>query len=109
MRRLRQTGSAHSFRCLAGCQSELRSQSDRLHAEDDEMDAPVKDTRPVTQRFSGLSDEELEVLGQADRFARAELHPLAQRMDDEEWWPPEAFAKIGATGYFGIPVPEAYG
>jgi isovaleryl-CoA dehydrogenase len=73
------------------------------------MDAPTRDTRSVTQRFSGLSDDEQQVLEQADRFARQELHPLAQRMDDEEWWPPQAFAKIGATGYFGIPVPEAYG
>ena len=63
----------------------------------------------VTQRFSGLSNDEQEVLDQADRFARQELHPLSQRMDDEEWWPPEIFAKIGATGYFGIPVPETYG
>jgi isovaleryl-CoA dehydrogenase len=30
-------------------------------------------------------------------------------MDDEEWWPPEAFAKIGANGYFGITAPEALG
>jgi isovaleryl-CoA dehydrogenase len=73
------------------------------------MDTPATDSRSVTQRFSGLADDELEVLAQADRFARRELHPLAQRMDDEEWWPPEAFARIGATGYFGIPVPEAYG
>ena len=67
------------------------------------------DLPSVTQRFSGLSNDELEVLEQADRFARQELYPLSQRMDDEEWWPPDAFAKIGATGYFGIPVPEAYG
>jgi isovaleryl-CoA dehydrogenase len=73
------------------------------------MDTPATDSRSVTQRFSGLSDDELEVLAQADRFARRELHQLAQRMDDEEWCPPEAFAQIGATGYFGIPVPEAYG
>ena len=71
------------------------------------MDTPATDSRSVTQRFSGLSDDEQAVLDQADRFARQELHPLARRMDDEEWWPPEAFAKIGATGYFGIPVPDA--
>ena len=64
---------------------------------------------PVAQRFSGLSNDEQEVLDTADRFARRELYPLAPRMDAEEWWPPEAFAKIGATGYFGIPVPEDYG
>jgi isovaleryl-CoA dehydrogenase len=64
---------------------------------------------PVAQRFSGLSDDEQQVLDQADRFARGELHALSKRMDDEEWWPPEAFPKIGANGYFGITVPEAYG
>ena len=63
----------------------------------------------VTQRFSGLSNDEQEVLEQADRCARQEIYPLSQRMDDEEWWPPAAFAKIGANGYFGIPVPEEYG
>ena len=49
------------------------------------------------------------MLGQADRFARAELYPLARRMDDDEWWPPEAFAVIGANGYFGITAPETLG
>ena len=49
------------------------------------------------------------MLGQADRFARAELYPLARRMDDDEWWPPEAFAVIGANGYFGITAPETQG
>jgi isovaleryl-CoA dehydrogenase len=63
----------------------------------------------VNQRFTGLSDDEMQVLDQADRFARAELYPLSKRMDDEEWWPPEAFPKIGANGYFGIPLPQEYG
>ena len=66
-------------------------------------------TMSASQRFSGLSDDEQEILDQADRFARGELYPLSQRMDDEEWWPPEAFAKIGANGYFGIPVPQELG
>ena len=66
-------------------------------------------TRAAAQRFSGLSDDEQEILDQADRFARNELYPLSNRMDNEEWWPPEAFAQIGVTGYFGVPVPEQYG
>ena len=66
-------------------------------------------TRSAAQRFSGLSDDEQQILDQADRFAQRELYPLSQRMDDEEWWPPEAFAKIGANGYFGVPVPDTYG
>lgn len=63
----------------------------------------------VMQAFSGLSHDELEILGNADRFAQAELYPLAQKMDDEEWWPADIFPKIGETGYFGITAPEAYG
>ncbi len=63
----------------------------------------------VTQAFTGLSSDEMEILSNADRFAQAELYPLAQKMDDEEWWPPEAFPKVGATGYFGITAPEQYG
>src|SRR5688572_5247259 len=63
----------------------------------------------AAQVFSGLSNDEVELLAQADRFARAELYPLARRMDDEEWWPPEAFATLGANGYFGITAPEALG
>ena len=66
-------------------------------------------TPSAAQRFSGLSDDEQQILEQADHFARNELYPLSKRMDDEEWWPAEAFPKIGATGYFGIPVPERYG
>ena len=63
----------------------------------------------IAQIFSGLSDDEQGILDQADRFAQKELYPLAQRMDDEEWWPAEAFPTIGKTGYFGITAPEAYG
>jgi len=66
-------------------------------------------TPSVARAFSGLSDLEQEVLDQADRFARAELYPLAARMDDEEWWPQDAFKSMGAKGYFGITVPAELG
>ena len=56
-----------------------------------------------------LSDEQREILDQADRFARRELHGLSTRMDAEEWWPPEAFPKLGAQGYLGVTVAETYG
>ncbi|MEN2388238.1 acyl-CoA dehydrogenase family protein [Comamonas sp. A7-5] len=54
------------------------------------------------QLFTGLSDDETVILGTADQFARAELYPLAVRMDTEEWWPAEAFPLLGRNGYFGI-------
>lgn len=56
-----------------------------------------------------LSIEQQAMLDAADRFARDVMYPVAQRMDDEEWWPAEAFQAIGEAGYFGLSVPEAYG
>jgi len=69
----------------------------------------VNTATSIDQRFCGLSADEQTILDQADRFARGALYPLSQRMDDQEWWPPEIFAKIGANGYFGIPVPQELG
>jgi isovaleryl-CoA dehydrogenase len=57
----------------------------------------------------GLDDDQRAILDQADRFARDELYPLASRMDDEEWWPAEAFRKIGEAGFLGVTIPERYG
>lgn len=56
-----------------------------------------------------LADDQQVVLDAADRFARTELYSLAPRMDAEEWWPPDAFRRIGAQGYFGITVPADLG
>jgi isovaleryl-CoA dehydrogenase len=63
----------------------------------------------VVQAFTGLSRSEREILDEADRFAQRVLYPLAQRMDEEEWWPQDVFAEIGEAGYFGITAPEIYG
>lgn len=60
-------------------------------------------------RAFGLDEDQAAILDQADRYARAELYPLSQRMDDEEWWPDEAFRRIGANGYLGATIPEPYG
>ncbi|MSR15171.1 MAG: isovaleryl-CoA dehydrogenase [Gammaproteobacteria bacterium] len=56
-----------------------------------------------------LSADQRIILDEADKFCRNELYPLAARMDDEEWWPEDAFLKIGGQGYCGITVPEEYG
>ena len=56
-----------------------------------------------------LSTEQQEILDQADRFASNELYPLAEKMDNEEWWPDDAFPKLGDIGYLGVTVPETYG
>lgn len=57
----------------------------------------------------GLTDEQSDLYDNADRFGRNELFPLAQRMDDDEWWPPEIFATLGAAGLLGATIPERYG
>jgi isovaleryl-CoA dehydrogenase len=56
-----------------------------------------------------LTEEQQTLLDHADRFGREQLYPLAQRMDDDEWWPEGIFARFGELGYFGITVPEQYG
>jgi isovaleryl-CoA dehydrogenase len=56
-----------------------------------------------------LTADQRAVLEAADRFAREELYPLASRMDQEEWWPPEVFERLGAEGFLGITVPQSYG
>ncbi|MFH1795176.1 MAG: acyl-CoA dehydrogenase family protein, partial [Pseudomonadota bacterium] len=70
------------------------------------------------QNFTGLNEkrnlfdldaEQQMILDNADRFARNELYALSEKMDNEEWWPEDAFPKIGDNGLFGITVPEEYG
>ena len=59
--------------------------------------------------FAGLSEEREQVLEAADRLARERLAPLARRMDDEEWWPDEAFRSLGKEGYLGVTAPTELG
>ena len=66
-------------------------------------------TRSAPGWSARLSTEHQEVLDQADRFARAELYPLSERMDREEWWPDDAFRALGRVGYLGITAPERFG
>ncbi|MEM9704792.1 MAG: acyl-CoA dehydrogenase family protein [Pseudomonadota bacterium] len=56
-----------------------------------------------------LSPHHQELLDHADRFAKNELYPYAEKMDADEWWPEDAFKKIGDAGFFGVGVPNEYG
>src|SRR6202167_4246034 len=67
------------------------------------------ESAPRSASAFDLRPEQLEVLDAADRYARQELYPLARRMDDEEWGPAEAVARLGQGGYLGVTLPPAYG
>ena len=56
-----------------------------------------------------LTPEQQATLELADAFGRAELAPLAKRMDDEEWWPEDLWPKLGKAGLLGVTIPEADG
>jgi isovaleryl-CoA dehydrogenase len=62
-----------------------------------------------SQNAFDLNEEQRVILDQADRFARNELYGLSERMDADEWWPEDAFPKIGDNGLFGVTIPEEYG
>ena len=69
----------------------------------------VSDSNENFHNAFELNPDQQAMFDEADRYARNKLYPLAQRMDDEEWWPEDVFADIGEAGYFGITVPEEYG
>jgi isovaleryl-CoA dehydrogenase len=81
----------------------------RQELQSDEL-APERASERKSEGWSTrLSPDDQQVLDLADRYARAELHPLAERMDLEEWWPDEAFRGLGRAGYLGIAAPERFG
>jgi isovaleryl-CoA dehydrogenase len=71
--------------------------------------AATGDSAPGLRPAFDLTEDQREILDVADNYARNELYPLAPRMDNEEWWPTEAFPGLGKNGYLGITVPQQYG
>src|SRR5262245_45170819 len=69
----------------------------------------AEDARNALSGGFDLDAEQQLILDNADRFARNELYGLSERMDNEEWWPADAFRKLGDNGFFGITIPENYG
>ena len=57
-----------------------------------------------------LSADEIEALvDHASKYFLDKLHPLQQRMDDEDWFPETEFRALGEMGLFGVTVPQEYG
>jgi isovaleryl-CoA dehydrogenase len=61
------------------------------------------------QPWFGLGADHRLIVEQVERFAHDEFFALQERMDDEEWWPEDAFAKLGGAGYLGVTVPPELG
>jgi isovaleryl-CoA dehydrogenase len=54
-----------------------------------------------------LDESELKSLvDHASHYFLDMLHPLQQRMDDQDWFPSDQFRALGEMGFFGITVPE---
>lgn len=60
------------------------------------------------QQF-GLTEEQVALCEHASDYFQSTLHPLQQRMDDEEWWPGDVFLQVAAMGYLGTTIPEEFG
>ena len=57
----------------------------------------------------GLTSDQQQLLDHADRYGREQLLPLAEKMDNEEWWPEDIMPRLGELGMLGITVAPEYG
>ncbi len=63
-----------------------------------------------TNRLGYLLKEEHLMLRETIRsFAEKEVKPLAEKVDEESYFPKETFKKLGEMGFLGLPIPEEYG
>lgn len=63
----------------------------------------------MTSHLFSITDEQQSLMDHADKFARERLYPLASKMDDEEYWPPEIMAELAELGFLGTTVSQEYG
>jgi isovaleryl-CoA dehydrogenase len=56
-----------------------------------------------------LTDEQRMIKETVYKWSVNELGPLQERIDDEDWFPPDFFLKCAAIGILGITIDEKYG
>src|ERR1700749_854944 len=75
------------------------------------MTAAAADPRAQSFAAGGLclNEERGKGLSPSHRSAQAEFWALQQRMDDEEWWPPQAMPALARMGFLGVTAPTQLG
>jgi isovaleryl-CoA dehydrogenase len=56
-----------------------------------------------------LTEEQRIVKETAYQWALKEWGPLQEKIDNEDWFPPDTFKKLGEMGFLGITLEEKYG
>ncbi|MDP6174028.1 MAG: acyl-CoA dehydrogenase family protein, partial [Rhodospirillales bacterium] len=65
---------------------------------------------PVDQGLSvALSETERQIQDSARAFAQSEIAPRAQEIDAQDKFPAGLWPKLGALGFLGVTVDEAFG
>ncbi|WP_010408737.1 acyl-CoA dehydrogenase family protein [Citromicrobium sp. JLT1363] len=57
----------------------------------------------------GFDDEYQQLFDMVDRYARENLHELSAKMDDDDWFPKDEYAKLSQLGVLGITLPSELG
>ncbi len=56
-----------------------------------------------------LSDEQRMIKETVHKWSVNELGPLQEKIDEEDWFPPDFFKKCAEIGILGITIDEKYG
>ncbi len=56
-----------------------------------------------------LSPEQRMLRESAYKWALSEWGPIAEKCDEEDWTPPDLFAKLGEMGFLGVAIDPDYG
>jgi len=56
-----------------------------------------------------LNEDYQMIYDAAEKFAREQLLPIAEKMDNDEYWPEDLFPMLGREGYLGITIPQHLG
>jgi alkylation response protein AidB-like acyl-CoA dehydrogenase len=73
------------------------------------VDKPVEEAGLVGGISFALSAEQRAVREAAREFARKEIDPIVEEIDESQTFPRELFSKAGELGFLGIIFPEKYG